>query len=182
MVDPEDRTESLELVIRSSLESLHLQVSQEGWTGRREKEMVSYFCFGHLLDRCRPGSFLYDPRQIGIEVAVPQIAGQTVLSGKESQKPQVCKDIVFWPEPGRTCWDPNGRATVYPSSIIEWKHNVSAKSDYDKQWLIQFSQAAPGFVGYRVTTELKDGPFELCCDRVQDGEVQEGWLKLPREE
>ena len=168
---------SLEKAIRSSLQSLHTQINLYGWTGRREKEIVSYYCFGHLIGHCKPKSFLYDPRQICIEVAVPQIAGQKALSGKKSQKPQVCKDIVLWSKPGLTCWDSDGRAAVYPSAIIEWKHNVSKKSEYDRQWLVQFSQVANDFVGYRVTTELDAGPFQLCCDRVQHGETQDAWFR-----
>lgn len=98
-------------IVKLSLTTLAEDIAS-GWTGRREREVVSLFCFGHLLRHCRPGSFLSDPTQIGIEVAVLQIPSQTALTGKAGSKEQVCKDIVIWPKARMTCWDDAGRPTV----------------------------------------------------------------------
>lgn len=72
-------------LIRSTLSSLTDELSTVEWTGRREREVISLFCFGHLLRECRPGAFLHDPTQIGIEVAVPQVSEQAILSGKKNE-------------------------------------------------------------------------------------------------
>jgi len=100
---PKPVINNLDEVIRSSLSSLVAGFSANNWTGRREREVVSLFCFGHLLRECRPDSFLHDAAQISIEVAVPQLAGQIGRTGKSTSKDQVCKDVVIWPRPRMTC-------------------------------------------------------------------------------
>lgn len=123
--------DQIDTIVAQSLQSLAHELSVGAWKGRREREVVSLFCFGHLLRHCRSASLLYDPAQLAIEVAVPQILGQRGLTGKVRSKAQVCKDIVIWPQPRMTCWDNDGKATVYPLSVIEWKHNEKAVSTGD---------------------------------------------------
>ena len=129
----------LDEIIVQSLTSLADELSQDHWRGRREREVVSLFCFGHLLRHCAVGSVLYDPAQISIEVAVPQIRGQARLTKRATSKAQVCKDIVLWPRPRMVAWDDARKATVHPMSVVEWKHNERIVSDYDVKWLRQFS-------------------------------------------
>jgi len=176
---PSTPINQLDLAIRSSLSSLIEDLSQNHWTGRREREVVSLFCFGHLLRECRPGSFLHDATQISIEVAVSQVPGQIARTGKPSSKDQVCKDIVIWPRPRMTCWDSEGKPTIKPTSIIEWKHNEGAISEYDVDWLREFSIASDEFVGYAVSTS-HDRPsnFRLACSRIQWGKVAPAWLDI----
>jgi hypothetical protein len=162
--------------IRSALTSLASDLPGE-WAGRRERELVSLFCFGYLIRQCTADSFLHDPTQIGIEVPVPQIKGQMALTGHESAKSQVCKDIVIWPRPRMTCWDDSGLPTVTPASIIEWKHNEKDVSDYDAQWLTEFSTGRPDFMGYAVCTHDKSfTDFRLSCSRIANGQVEHRWL------
>lgn len=170
--------EGIDVAVRSSLTALVESVSGN-WAGRRERELVSLFCFGHLIRRCQPGSVLHDPAQIGIEIAVPQIPGQQSLTGKRLSKKQVCKDIVIWREPCQTCWDSSGKPTVRPISVIEWKHNEGPISQYDTEWLCGFSQKSEDFVGYAVRTDQGAGrKISLSCTRVFRGKQFDEWLNL----
>lgn len=166
----------IDALMRSSLSSLIEDISAADWTGRREREVVSLFAFGHLLRHCRPGAFLYDPAQIGIEVAVPQVPEQTSLSGKSTSKGQVCKDVVLWPRPRMTCWDTTGEPTVRPASVVEWKHDEGDVSAYDVEWLAEFSAGVEDFVGYAVCTNRRSArDFRLSCTRIYQGQSQPRW-------
>ena len=171
--------DQLDAAVSSALKSLAEELKSGGWEGKREREVVSLFCFGHLLARCRPATVLHDPAQISIEVAVPQIPEQKQLSGKVSSKTQVCKDIVIWPRPRMTCWDANGKATIRPLSIIEWKHNEPAMSGYDMDWLRRFSEEGSEFVGYAVSTKKPAKGSVLSCTRVSRGERVDQWVHIP---
>ena len=169
-------THALDLVLENAFSSL-ANTFQDTWNGKREREIVSLFCFGHLIHQCKPKSFLHDPTQIGIEVPVPQIESQLSLSGLTSAKTQVCKDIVIWPHPRMTCWDNSGLPTIAPTGVIEWKHNKKRVSNYDVQWLIKFSQNRPDFVGYVVCTQDKSfRDFRLSCSRILGGRVEHQWI------
>jgi hypothetical protein len=149
------------------------------WDGRREREIVSLFCFGPLLKQCSSGSFLYDPTQIGIEVPVPKIKEQTKLTGNQTAKNQICKDIVIWPKPGLTCWDLTGKPTVAPASIIEWKHNEKDASVRDVKWLTAFSVDRPDFVGYAVCThDSSFTDYRLTCCRIANSNIEHRWLLI----
>jgi len=170
---------NIDALIRDSLSSLTGEVRALGWSGQREREVVSLFCFGHLLTHCKKGTVLYDPKQVAIEVAVPQVADQVNISGKHQSKLQVCKDIVIWPRPRMTCWDAAGQPTVKPMCIIEWKHNEDSESQYDVAWMHQFSAAAESFVGYAVLTKQREvREFQLSCSRIYRGEAQSRWLSM----
>src|SRR5437879_4179613 len=161
------------------MSSLVQDLSANDWTGRREREVVSLFCFGHLLGKCTRDRFLHDVTQISIEVAVPQVTGQIGRTGKTTSKDQVCKDIVIWPRPRMTCWDSEGKPTIRPTSIIEWKHNEGVLSGYDVDWLREFSGGTGNFVGYAVSTNYgRPHNFRLSCTRIYDGEAQSEWLLI----
>ena len=168
----------IDAIVAQSLQSLARELSGGAWKGRREREVISLFCFGHLLSHCRPASLLYDPAQLAIEVAVPQIPGQRGLTGKPGNKTQVCKDIVIWPQPRMTCWDNDGKATVRPLSVIEWKHNEKAVPTYDMSWLCAFSSEHPEFIGYAVCTRHPAQGFTLSCTRVFLGQHTDRWLHI----
>jgi hypothetical protein len=171
------RIGEIDSIVRASLESLARELKVGEWKGRREREVVSLFCFGHLIEHCRPNTVLHDRTQIAIEVAVPQIDGQRQLTGKVGKKSQVCKDIVIWPRPRMVAWDDSGLATVPPSSVIEWKHNEANVSTDNVNWLRQFSARHRGFVGYAVCTKLPAREFALSCTRVVAGKAEK-WLRI----
>jgi hypothetical protein len=162
----------LDSIVTQSLEALALELASGAWKGRREREVVSLFCFGHLVGQCRPLSALHDPAQIAIEVAVPQIAG---IPGS---KLQVCKDIVIWPRPRMACWDDSGKATLRPLCIIEWTHNEGETSDDDTSWLQKFSVDSPGFVGFAVGTNQTASPFTISCNRMFAGQRIDRWVHI----
>ena len=168
----------LDGAVDAALKSLGDQLTRKDWSGRREREVVSMFCFSHLLNQVGCNRALYDPGQIAIEVAVPQNPDQVELTNRSKQKPQVCKDIVLWDKPADTCWDANGLPSKRPMCIIEWKHNVACFSSYDVKWLSDFSKGDPDFVGYAVLTVAKNSGISLSCTRVYLGESEPGWLNV----
>ena len=169
---------AIDAIVRTALEELIREMTAFGWSGQREREIVSLFCFGPLLSQVRAGAVLHDPRQIGIEVAVPQVSSQRQLSGRSGSKQQVTKDIVLWSAPRQTCWDSFCAPTVRPIAVLEWKHNVSRASAYDLGWLQAFSADAPTFAGYAVTSGGTGRHFHLNCSRVHLGAVDSEWLTL----
>jgi hypothetical protein len=159
-------TLELDHIIRLSLTDFIEDIGKQPWRGK-EREAISYYAFGHLLEYCRPHSILYDPRQIGIEVRVPKPA-------RLGQKAAVCKDLVIWSEPGMTCWNAAGEANHYPLAVLEWKANeISA---YDVNWLRALSADNAQFIGYAVCLDLRKQNYRLSCTRIQDETVQEEWL------
>jgi hypothetical protein len=169
----------VDAIISESLQALASELARGRWKGRREREVVSLFCFGHLVGRCRAGTPLYDPAQISIEVPVPQVPGQQTRAGRSGQKAQVCKDIVIWPNPRMACWNERGEPAVAPSVVIEWKHNGGRVSEYDIDWLREFSSGRTSFVGYAVSTTVPSvDPFTLRCTRVFQGEHADRWIDI----
>jgi hypothetical protein len=166
------RIAEIDAIVTQSLEALALELASGSWRGRREPEVVSLFCFGHLVGHCRPATALADPSQISIEVTVPQIP-ETAGS-----KMQVCKDIVIWPRPRMACWDEDGKPTVRPLSILEWKHNEGDMSEGDTIWLQKFSAEAPGFVGFAVATNQTASPFTISCNRLCAGQRIDRWVHI----
>jgi hypothetical protein len=61
----------LDGTVRECLLSIFDEISPAEWRGR-EREIVSRFCFGHLIKS-------YDRERIGIEVAVPQLSKEVLL-------------------------------------------------------------------------------------------------------
>jgi hypothetical protein len=162
-------------LIRDSLEAFLAEISSDSWWGR-ENEAVNRFAMGQLVKRCRPDSVLYDPRQIGIEVAVPQHTGGRA-------KAQVRKDLVIWPRPGMTCWEDPARRqpTCYPLAILEWKMGPAHSSARDIEWLTGATTHGRELVGYAVALELSDVTAEVHVVRVFRGTAEPKWtVRLPR--
>ena len=166
--DVAEVTGALDKIIRFALEAFHREVLSAGWFGR-EREAISLFAFRHLLAHVRPGSVLFDPAQIAIEVAVPQIPGP-------KRKAQVCKDLVIWREPASTCWFQPGRADDLPLSVLEWKHRRSVPAAEDVGWLRAFSAGKRGFIGFAIAFNLRARRLSAC--RVELGQTYPAWLEL----
>lgn len=160
----------LDEVIRSSLTRFTDDVFGNRWYGL-EREAVSLYAFGYLQRHTRPGRFLRDPTQIGIEVRVPQLK-------EPGRKARVTKDLVIWQEPWMTCWDADRRPVQYPAAIVEWKVNEAKVSEHDVAWLCKFSTDLDHFVGYAVCMDLLQRNFRLSCTRIHRGQAQPDWLLL----
>lgn len=121
------------------------------WHGR-ENELVNLFAHRFLAEHVSHQGPLYSMRQVGIEVAVPQVTG--------SRKEFVRKDLVIWPKEDMTAW-PSGSI---PSVIIEWKRENRRKWDADVVWLKLFRARFPETLCYVACGILKSGrgvEFEL---------------------
>lgn len=146
---------------------------------RREREAVSMFAFGSLLDQVDPTGSLMNSSQTAIEVPVPQVAvGNERFEGK---KRQVCKDLVIWPEPRMTCWDDDGDPTVAPTAILEWKFGVNRVSEYDVDWLEAFTTEYSDCTGYAVAANPPGGGFALSCTRITADRKRPEWVHVTGE-
>ncbi len=143
----------------------------------REAEAVSVFVFSCLLGVCRREADLFDPGQIGIEVAVPQPQKPGI-----KRKAQVRKDLVIWPNPGFTCWDGNGRPVRAPLAVLEWKRpgwlrpieeaDARSHSEYDLKWLREFTRVHAGSLGLSVHVPRTRSGNRLSVVRVVGGEAE----------
>lgn len=164
-------------IIRNSLSNFVDEYLDGSWTGQREREAVSTFVFGSLLEAVDTDGFLHDPTQIGIEVPVPQVTRPDEdPSGKKSQ---VCKDLVIWHEPQTTCWDSQGNPTTVPALILEWKFSTTEVSEYDVNWLKAFTGKYADCHGYAVTANQPGSTFRLSCTKVAGGKTEPEWLYIP---
>lgn len=162
--------------VRSALEIFADEALDGSWNGRREREAVSLFAFGALVEQTNTDDVLSDTRQVGLEVPVPQVTVGD--EGSANKKNQVCKDVVIWPEPRMTCWDENQDPTVSPMAIVEWKFGQSNISERDVNWLKAFTKEYPNCVGYAVTAKQPPSQFTLTCTRVTARQTQPKWLHL----
>jgi hypothetical protein len=172
----------LDSIVEAALRNFFHDISETGWRGR-EREMVSLFAFGHLLQFCGPQNALFDPAQIGIEVAVPQ------LNDRRGRKENVCKDLVIWPKPKMTCWDSTKHSRIFPASVLEWKtlnpndatpgRKLKLKEfNTDVDWLMQTSKNLSDFTGFAILIDCGDVHPTLLAARVSRGQVEENWLVL----
>ena len=168
-------TEPIHETLRGALTAFFSGVVRSAWQGR-EREAVSHFVFSYLVPRCRPGSDLRKPGQIGIEVAVPGVPSL-------NPKPQVCKDVVIWGEAGETCWDSVGKPSRAPRAILEWKcHRSPVSNEYsahDVEWLKAFTARWPGTTGMLIRLSLSGRAPRLDAGLVLRGSIDETWLSLP---
>lgn len=162
--------------VHSALTAFANNTLDETWSGQREREAVSLFAFGALLNQIDSAGPLKDPTQIGLEVPVPQVT----LEDEDGQrkKNQVCKDVVIWPEPRMTCWDTDGNPTRTPAAVIEWKFDRASIYQYDVEWLNTFTSKYSDCVGYAVTANPPGSKFILSCTRVADGKEQPKWIYI----
>jgi hypothetical protein len=162
--------------IRSALTAFADEELDGSWNGKREREAVSLFSFGSLVHEVSPEGDLYDSKQIGLEVPVPQVTAEG--EDAKRKKNQVCKDVVIWPNPRMTCWDTCDNPTVPPAVVIEWKFDRASIYDYDVTWLESFTKKYPDCTGYAVTANQPSTRFSLSCTRIADGQRKPEWLYI----
>ena len=97
----------LDDILKKSLTQFVNGIIEDGWYGK-EREAISLYAFGTLINFCKPGTILDAPAQIGIEVRVPKPTRRdsksSCLDPQRSQRPknEVMKDLVIWQAPGMT--------------------------------------------------------------------------------
>lgn len=128
-------------VIESAFRDMDTFLRASEWRGR-ENEVVNLFAHRFLAAQVSSDGPLRSIRQIGIEVAVPQITG----SGKQ----YVRKDLVIWPNEDMTVFVGDG----IPAAIIEWKVNDPRECGRDAAWLRLFTDTYPAVVGYTACATL----------------------------
>ena len=167
----------LDKLLREALTEFTKDVFATGWHGR-EREAISMFVLGYLINQVQPESLLQDPTQIGIEVAVPS-------HKKLNPKGRVNKDLVIWPVGGMTLWDAKWKETNTPLAVLEWKvyrniHRTAGLASVDLEWLIRWTKAFPKVIGYAVALDLvqPQRQFRLRVARVEKGIVQREWLQI----
>ena len=139
----------------------------DGWKGR-ERESVNRFVFDKLLKLVSTHPLLYDPTQIGIEVAVAQVKG----TGKK----YVCKDLVIWPLPNQTAWTHNSKIDT-PLVIVEWKTRQKGFSKYDLDWLKLFTRTYPRTAGISVTLNIRGKDYSIIGALILKGQINRKWLE-----
>lgn len=122
-------------VIEPALREMDAFLRSSDWRGR-ENEAVNLFAHRFLAARVSPSGPLRSLRQVGIEVAVPQVVGD----GKR----YVRKDLVIWPQEDMTAWVGEG----IPAVVIEWKRGGPEQCAGDVAWLGVFCDRYPGVIGY----------------------------------
>ena len=144
----------------------------------RERELVSLFAFGPLLSVCRADHPLFDPRQIGVEVAVPP----------SGTKPQTNKDLVIWPDPWQTLWNEAGEHAHQPLAILEWKGGMAASaralSPSDRKDISTYlsAQSTPPRETEGYFVHVTGGPraWRVSVTRYAKGHAYPGWFEFPR--
>jgi hypothetical protein len=165
--------------IRNALSSLAADVAGSTWWGK-EREAISLFAFSHLMRECHPGTALFDPGQIGIEVRVKQTPKPV------PSKELVTKDIVIWPKPRMTVWNEERRPVNWPLAVLEWKVRRAPEPEPlvsftdDLKWLRDYTgihQYALGFcVSVGVWNPLPNSRrVDVLCVKVEKGKEGRPW-------
>ena len=128
--------------IAKALKEFASFVRRSRWRGK-ENDCVNLFAHRFLAEHVRPID------RIGIEVAVPQLAGKR-------RKQAVRKDLVIWKMSGQTTWGKDWKAMAVPQAILEWKvkRGPAAKASIsarDRAWLTRFKRKHREFIGVCVT-------------------------------
>jgi hypothetical protein len=168
-------TTELDKLLRKALTEFTKKVFATGWHGR-EREAISLFVLGYLINQVRSESLLRDRTQIGIEVAVPSLK-------KLNPKGRVNKDLVIWPVGEMTLWDADWKEANTPLAVLEWKvfrkiHRTADLAPADLQWLTRWTRAFPKVTGYAVALDLAQRQFRLQVARCENGIVQREWLQM----
>lgn len=175
------KCDDLDHLVRASLQRLVDDLNHAPWVGR-ERELVSLFVFEHLLDEGSRLNPPLRPGQVGIEVAVPQHPPH----GGRRRQPNVCKDVVIWPETRMTTWGPDQQELRYPLAVLEWKsfnnvgtlerHNSKrAEIERDREWL-RVATGRSSMRGYLISTNLAEMRRSIACLLVAGGVAQEHWI------
>ncbi|OQW66176.1 MAG: hypothetical protein BVN29_06785 [Nitrospira sp. ST-bin5] len=165
--------EALDEIVERSLRQFAKKTLQEKWWGK-EHDWVNLYTHGYLTKYCKPGSPLYDPGQIGIEVGVPQPPGY--------KKKGVLRDIVIWRDPGTTCWDSEWKAVRHPLAILEWKVHRPGRRNREvhkeREWLRQYCAWQQNVVAYAIEVDTATKPSVLRCTRFYGETENQSWLNL----
>jgi hypothetical protein len=146
------------------------------------------FLLAHLVPLVSPMGPIQSAGQLAVEAAVPQHKSDA----NRRKEPDVCKDLVVWPRPWMTCWEPSsGLPRRYPMAIVElkvisWRDSggIARKKthehrEYDVPFLQRMSAEQEGFIGYAVLVDLRSGFELLSCGRAFAGDVDPAWLSCP---
>ena len=157
----------VEGLLAATLVEFDLWLQSSGWRAK-ENDCVNQFAHAHLAKRITSGGVLFDLAQISIEVGVPQPPGW-------GKKKGVRKDLLIWPEPSMTTFDAQFRPVHTPIAVIEWKARKKALSEYDLDWLVQFTRAYPHCFGAAVTVDFERAGSRLHTAAVRAGVVDRNW-------
>tara|TARA_R110001583_G_scaffold175656_1_gene330298 strand:+ start:649 stop:1122 length:474 start_codon:yes stop_codon:yes gene_type:complete len=142
------------------------EINREKWPGK-ERELVSRFAFSKLVKNVSTCPEFYDSAQIGLEVWVKQNKG---INRKEF----VCKDFIIWGKPNSNAWTEEN----IPIVIMEWKHNNSIPSEYDINWLKDYTLQNKSCIGIAINIDNKKN-YVLNSTLIENGHIQEkNWLAL----
>lgn len=163
----------LDELIEHSLRQFAQATLRAKWWGK-EHDWVSQYAFGYLIKYCKHGSLLYDPGQIGIEIAVPQPPGY-------GNKSAVRRDLVIWGEPQTACWNSQWSPVNHPLAILEWKVHRPDRPNRgvmkEREWLRQYCAWQQHVVTYSIEVNTATTPSTLRCIRFY-GDSETQWLSL----
>ena len=164
---------SLDRSVRLALTSFATRAFDPNWRGR-EREAISLFAFGYLLEHFNGREPLRDPAQIGIEVCVPGVKA-------ENEKGRVNKDLVIWSDAAMSTFNEERRAVYSPLCIMEWTTFRTGRSrrrawEYDIRWLESYTKEWPDCTGYAVALLVNPPAPTLRVARVQRGDKNRSWL------
>ena len=134
------------------------EINHDDWIGK-ERELISRFAFSKLVPNVGCDKVFYDAAQIGIEVRVKQ-----VRKGKND----VCKDLIIWKYPHQTVYSSDN----VPLLIMEWKYNSKKPSDYDIDWLIDYTQLNLTCTGIALNIEKTD-TYLLEAVLIREGKISD---------
>lgn len=159
-----DRNESVprrtwQMIIETSLDRFGEFIKDSSWFGR-ENEAVNLFAHRFLPLEMGEDSPFFSLEQIGIEVAVSQVAPNPKPFGR---KKLVRKELVLWNDGAHNPWHQSRPA---PAAVIEWKVERASPFQGDVEWLCRFTERFPETIGYAAAARLRTG---LCWVRVESG-------------
>jgi hypothetical protein len=96
----------------------------------------------------------------------------------KAERSLYCKDLVIWPNAAGNCWDKKRQPRQNPLAILEWKTRTDKLSEYDQNWLVEFSERVPGFTGYAVALNSEAGCTSMTVARVKNGAVNPNWIRF----
>lgn len=171
---------TLERQLRPAFDQFAVELHEDA-PFARENELVSLFAFGPLLRAIGPSAALFDPRQIGLEVAVPQ------LLRRPGGKAMVRKDLVIWRRPGQTAWTSTGAIGDSPLAVLEWKGGrgtsrqriAQREHDHDLSFLHAVTSSGET-EGYLVRASFGESGWSLRVGRVHAGKSEPNWFPLER--
>lgn len=173
--------DEVEALLRSSLSEFASWLNETKWRAR-ENECVNVFAHHFMAGRVQADGPLYDLAQIGIEVAVPQVPRRVPIPGKR-QRHDVRKDLVLWPHPGMHAFDPLFKPSteiddITPAAVVEWKVRATSISEYDLEWLEEFTKKYRRTLGIAVSVKFTESGASLKAVAVKAGETNKQWLSV----